>query len=165
MLDWKLDWTVFLESHPILNILIEKLYNRQGSQDTPRGSVRVTGAHCRSHLLWKGNAVEGSDPLFLPVQIPATENQEDWGRGVTEQNLIWPAHWSIGIAAGREQVHGLLTLTTGADTERQRAFSDTYQTECFLSSCLDRAPHPVSGAISVIAVLSPISAGDTIYPM
>lgn len=75
----------------------------------------------------KGNAVEGSDSLFLPVQIPDAENQEDQGRGVTEQNLIWPAHWSICIEAGREQVRGLLTLTTGADRERQRAFSDTYQ--------------------------------------
>lgn len=162
MLDWKLDWIVFLESHPVRNILTGKLYNRQGSRDTTRGSVRVTGAHYRSHLLWKGNAAEGSDPLFLPVQIPAAENQEARGRGVTEQNLIWPAHWSIGIAAGREQVHGLLTLTTGADTERQRAFTETYQAERFLSSCLDRAPHPVSAAISVIAVPSPISAGDTI---
>lgn len=110
----------------------------------------------------RGNAVEGSDPLFLPVQIPAAENQEERGRGVTEQNLIWPAHWSIGIEARREQARGLLTLTTGADRARPRAFSDTYQTHCFLSSCLDRAPHPVSEAITVIAVLSPVSGGDTL---
>lgn len=54
----------------------------------------------------RGNAVEGSDPLFLPVQIPGAENQEERGRGVTEQNLIWPAHCSIGMEAGREQAHG-----------------------------------------------------------
>lgn len=76
----------------------------------------------------KGNAVEGSDPLFLPGKIPDAENQEDRGREVTEQNLIWLVHCSIGIEAGREQVHGLQTLTTGADRGRQRAFSDTYQT-------------------------------------
>lgn len=81
---------------------------------------------------------------------------------MTEQNLIWPAYWSTGVEARREQVHGLLTLPTGADRERQRAFSDTYQASGFLSSCLDRAPHPVSKAISVIAVLSPVSAADTI---
>lgn len=98
---------------------------RLGSQDATRGAVGATGAHNRSHLLQKGNAVEGSDPQFLPVQIPDAENQEDQGRGVTEQNLIWLAHWSICIEAGREQVRGLLTLTTGADGERQRGHSRT----------------------------------------
>lgn len=103
--------------------------------------------------------------MSLPVQTPGAEKQEDRGRGVTEQNLIWPAHCSIGIAAWREHVRCLLTLTTGADRERererQRAFWDTYQTRCFLSSRLNRAPHPVSKAIAVIAVLSPVS-GDTV---
>lgn len=48
---------------------------------------------------------------------------------MTEQSLIWPAHWSIGIEAGaRISVRSLLMLTTGEDRERQRAFSDTYQT-------------------------------------
>lgn len=39
---------------------------------------------------------------------------------------------------------------------------NTYQTQCFLSSCLDSASHPVSKTISVIAVHSLISGGDTI---
>lgn len=81
------------------------------------GTASGTGDHYRSYLLWKGNAVEGSNPLFLPVQTPATENQEDRGWGVTEQNLIWPAHWCISIAVVREQVHCVLTLTTEADRE------------------------------------------------
>lgn len=51
-----------------------------------------TGSRCRSRLLWKGNALKGSDPLFQPDQIPAAENQEDRGGGVTEQNLIWATH-------------------------------------------------------------------------
>lgn len=38
----------------------------------------------------------------------------------------------------------------------------TYQTQRFLSSRLDMAPHPASPPISVIAVLS---AGDTVWPM
>lgn len=58
--------------------------------------------------------------MSLPVQTPGAEKQEDRGRGVTEQNLIWPAHCSIGIAAWREHVRCLLTLTTGADRERER---------------------------------------------
>lgn len=63
----------------------------------------VTEAHNRNHLLRKGNAAEGSDPLFLPVQIPGAANQEDQGRGVTKQNLIWPAQWSISAKLGENK--------------------------------------------------------------
>lgn len=47
-------------------------------------TVSVTEPHYRIHLFQKGNALEGSDPLFLPVQIPAAENQEKQGQG-------WPS--------------------------------------------------------------------------
>ncbi|TNN74976.1 hypothetical protein EYF80_014721 [Liparis tanakae] len=71
-----------------------------------------------------GNAVEGSDRVFLPVQIPGAENQEDRGRGVTEQNLIRPARcWDRSPWRT-----SLLTLTTGGDGKGTRALSDTYQT-------------------------------------
>lgn len=65
-----------------------------GKPSVDREGVRDagTGSRCRSHLLCKGNALEGSDPLSQPDQIPAAENQEDRGSGVTEQNLIWPTH-------------------------------------------------------------------------
>lgn len=69
-----------------------------------------TGPHCQSHLSQKGNALKGSDPLFQPDQIPAAENQEEQGRGVTEQNLIWPEHWPIAIAKR--------TRTRPADSQR-----------------------------------------------
>lgn len=107
--------------------------------------------------------LQGGTLYSLPVQIPAAENQEARGRGVTRQNLICPAHWPAGT-------EGLEARTSRppANAHRRRPIrrprprSHTYQSRCFLSSGLDSASHPVSAAITVCAVLACLAAADSV---
>lgn len=132
------------------------------SPSVDSGSVRDagTGAHCRvtSHereMLLKGVTLYSSQTKYLLLRTRKAR-VEGW-----QSRTLSVLHMSPLLLQG-EQEHGLLTLTAGADRERQRAFLDTYQTPCFRLSCLDSASHPVSKAISVIAVFSPVSAVDTV---
>lgn len=70
--------------------------------------VSVSGTHIRNPRLSKGKCYWREWPT-----IPASPNTCCWepgrmGSRVTEQNLIWPAHWTSGIEARQEQERGQL---------------------------------------------------------
>lgn len=67
---------------------------------------------CEREILMKGVTL-----WFLPVQIPAAENQEDRGRG-WQSRILSGLPIGLLVEAEREQVPGLLTLSTGEERER-----------------------------------------------
>lgn len=80
MLHWKLYCIVFLESHPVLNIHIEKLYNRQGSRQEPQSELQeliIEVTSCEREMLLKGVTLYSCQSKYLLLRTRKT-GVEGW---------------------------------------------------------------------------------------